>query len=342
MALSTRGRGAHSAPSGVTTSFRPPRFLNVSGMWTVIVSPSAETVARVTPPPSCCPPLRAPARRARSAAAGPRRRASARRRARPAAARSAPARRGTARPTAGRAASLLRETSGSFRAGIPKRAITARALPPVALRYTLPGPSDGRSRDTVRPRRRTARAGGASHSPEHGSQRQDRQLARQLRRACAMPVRSRAEARRRGARTRPRPQIVVPSDGITQCPRDLPLGNSRVGSARSRVHTRAGRHPPCRHSRKRIRGLCERKQSLCSARSPRSIQRRRHRSSAKPCGRSPRQNASTHPRDRAVSPAAPTSAPAQEHPSGPQNLVGRLQRASTPTNCWRERSRVQC
>jgi hypothetical protein len=37
MALSTRGRGAHKAPSGVTTSFRPPRFLNVSGMWTVIV-----------------------------------------------------------------------------------------------------------------------------------------------------------------------------------------------------------------------------------------------------------------------------------------------------------------
>jgi hypothetical protein len=28
--LSTRGRGAHSAPSGITTSFRPPRFLNVS------------------------------------------------------------------------------------------------------------------------------------------------------------------------------------------------------------------------------------------------------------------------------------------------------------------------
>ena len=45
MALSTRGRGAHSAPSGVTTSFRPPRFRNVIGMWTVIVSPSAETVA---------------------------------------------------------------------------------------------------------------------------------------------------------------------------------------------------------------------------------------------------------------------------------------------------------
>jgi hypothetical protein len=35
MALSTRGRGAYSAPSGVTTSFRPPRFLNVIGMWTV-------------------------------------------------------------------------------------------------------------------------------------------------------------------------------------------------------------------------------------------------------------------------------------------------------------------
>ena len=50
MALSTRGRGAHSAPSGVTTSFRPPRFLNVSGMCTVIVSPFISTVARVTPP----------------------------------------------------------------------------------------------------------------------------------------------------------------------------------------------------------------------------------------------------------------------------------------------------
>ena len=47
MALSTRGRGAHAAPSGVTTSFRPPRFVNVSGMWTVIVCASAETVARL-------------------------------------------------------------------------------------------------------------------------------------------------------------------------------------------------------------------------------------------------------------------------------------------------------
>jgi hypothetical protein len=52
MALSTRGRGAHSAPSGVTTRLRPPRFLNVNGMWTVIVSPSAETVARVMRLPS--------------------------------------------------------------------------------------------------------------------------------------------------------------------------------------------------------------------------------------------------------------------------------------------------
>ena len=94
MALSTRGRGAHSAPSGVTTSFRPPRFVNVSGMWTVIVSPSAEIVARVTLLPSCCPPPHTPARRARSAATGPRRRAAARRPVRPAAARSAPARPG--------------------------------------------------------------------------------------------------------------------------------------------------------------------------------------------------------------------------------------------------------
>ena len=41
-----------------------------------------------TPPPSCCPPLPAPARRARSASTGPRRRASVGRPARPAAARS--------------------------------------------------------------------------------------------------------------------------------------------------------------------------------------------------------------------------------------------------------------
>ena len=46
IALSTRGRGAHAAPSGVTTSFRPPRFLNVDGMCTVIVSPLISTVAR--------------------------------------------------------------------------------------------------------------------------------------------------------------------------------------------------------------------------------------------------------------------------------------------------------
>jgi hypothetical protein len=46
--LSTRGRGAHAAPSGVTTSFRPPRFLSVIGMWTVIVSPSAEIITRIT------------------------------------------------------------------------------------------------------------------------------------------------------------------------------------------------------------------------------------------------------------------------------------------------------
>jgi hypothetical protein len=36
---------------------RPPRFLNVSGMCTVIVAPSAETAARFTLPPSCCPPI---------------------------------------------------------------------------------------------------------------------------------------------------------------------------------------------------------------------------------------------------------------------------------------------
>jgi hypothetical protein len=32
MALSTRARGAHAAPSGATTSFRRRRFLNVIGM----------------------------------------------------------------------------------------------------------------------------------------------------------------------------------------------------------------------------------------------------------------------------------------------------------------------
>jgi hypothetical protein len=91
MALSTRGRGAHGAPSGVTTSFRPPLFLNVIGMWTVIVSPSAETVDRFTPLPFCRPQLRAPAPRSRSAAAAPRRRASSRPPSRPPTARSAPA-----------------------------------------------------------------------------------------------------------------------------------------------------------------------------------------------------------------------------------------------------------
>ena len=55
MPLSTRGRGAHGPPFGVTTSFRPPRFLNVIGTWTVIVSPSIATVARFTLPPSWCP-----------------------------------------------------------------------------------------------------------------------------------------------------------------------------------------------------------------------------------------------------------------------------------------------
>ena len=76
-------------------------------MWTVIVSLSADTVARVTPRPSCYPQPHAPAPRARSAATGPRRRLSARRLARPAAARFAPALPGRARPTAGRAAAAL-------------------------------------------------------------------------------------------------------------------------------------------------------------------------------------------------------------------------------------------
>jgi hypothetical protein len=43
MALWTRGRGAHAAPSGVTTRFHRQR--------TVIVSPSADTVAHMTLPP---------------------------------------------------------------------------------------------------------------------------------------------------------------------------------------------------------------------------------------------------------------------------------------------------
>jgi hypothetical protein len=49
IALSTRGRGTHSALSGVATAFRLPRFANIA-TWTVIVDPSAESVARVTPP----------------------------------------------------------------------------------------------------------------------------------------------------------------------------------------------------------------------------------------------------------------------------------------------------
>jgi hypothetical protein len=55
-------RRHHQLPSAA-----PP---DVIGMWTLIVSPSAEIVARFTPPPSCCPQPRASARRARSAAAG--------------------------------------------------------------------------------------------------------------------------------------------------------------------------------------------------------------------------------------------------------------------------------
>jgi hypothetical protein len=38
--LSTRGRGAHAAPSGATTSFRPPRLRSVRGTRTVRVRPS--------------------------------------------------------------------------------------------------------------------------------------------------------------------------------------------------------------------------------------------------------------------------------------------------------------
>jgi hypothetical protein len=36
VALSIRVRGAHSAPSGVTTRFRPQRFRKTIGTWTVI------------------------------------------------------------------------------------------------------------------------------------------------------------------------------------------------------------------------------------------------------------------------------------------------------------------
>ena len=53
MALLTRGRGAHAAPSGITTSFRPPRFLNVVGMWIVIVSPSSRAYPMWRQPASC-------------------------------------------------------------------------------------------------------------------------------------------------------------------------------------------------------------------------------------------------------------------------------------------------
>ena len=68
-ALSTRGRGAFAAPSGLTIILLPPRFLNVSGTCAVIVSPAAETLARVKLRPSCRPPPRASARRARLAGA---------------------------------------------------------------------------------------------------------------------------------------------------------------------------------------------------------------------------------------------------------------------------------
>jgi hypothetical protein len=42
--LQVGGGGAHAAPSGVTTSFRWPRFIIWKGMCTVIVCASAETV----------------------------------------------------------------------------------------------------------------------------------------------------------------------------------------------------------------------------------------------------------------------------------------------------------
>ena len=54
MALSTRGRGAHSAPSGVTTSFRPPRFRNIICVWMTMVSPVCRNYRLLfIPLPSC-------------------------------------------------------------------------------------------------------------------------------------------------------------------------------------------------------------------------------------------------------------------------------------------------
>jgi hypothetical protein len=64
MALSTRGRGAHGAPSGVTT-LRPPRFVNVIGMCTV----GRLAIRRVRCPP--CVDLLLPAMSPRSPVSPP-------------------------------------------------------------------------------------------------------------------------------------------------------------------------------------------------------------------------------------------------------------------------------
>ena len=129
MALSTRGRGAHGAPSGVTTIFRPPRFLNVIGMWTVIVS-SVSRNRRPRVHAAALPVARhlahqpgEPVRPEPDLDAV----ASAHRPARPAAARSAPARPGTARPTAGRAAVSASRASSSVMSSCSARA--ARHVP---------------------------------------------------------------------------------------------------------------------------------------------------------------------------------------------------------------------
>ena len=55
-----RWESAQIPPSGVTTSFRPPRFLNVIGTCAVTVCPSADTDTRLFPQPFCrsLPPAR--------------------------------------------------------------------------------------------------------------------------------------------------------------------------------------------------------------------------------------------------------------------------------------------
>jgi hypothetical protein len=95
MALSTRARGAHVAPSGVTANLSSPRFRKVIEMWTVIVRRSRRRprhAAALLLPTTCCT-RRSPFGRSRTSPQSP-----ARRPDRPAAARHVPARSCSAQP----------------------------------------------------------------------------------------------------------------------------------------------------------------------------------------------------------------------------------------------------